>query len=187
MGQHIDRKGERFGILTAVAPTHRELSSGRRMPAWILRCDCGNEVVAMTVNLTKGKHRSCGCLTADLYCAARGFERDTRKPEYQVYRQMLDRCYLPSAQNFPWYGGKGVEVCDRWRCGEDGRTGFQCFMQDMGPRPDGLTLDRIDPWGDYEPRNCRWATWSEQARNKRRPPENPKARTICLFLPPKAF
>jgi hypothetical protein len=166
--QLVDRVGERHGFLTVTRYTHRELSSGRRMPAWELVCDCGNTVVAMTVNLTKGKHRSCGCKRADLQCETAGYERDARKPVYRVYRQMLDRCYLATAPNYQWYGEKGVKVCDRWRYGEGGRTGFQCFEADMGERPDGLTLDRIDPFMDYNPDNCRWATWTQQANNQRR-------------------
>lgn len=198
-GKWQDRTGERFGRLVALLPCHRELSSGRKMPAWRLRCDCGNEIVAMTVNLTKGKHKSCGCLPRQLreeaaerkveYEAgvrARASSRDAVKslketkrqvylrrepvtymPEYRVYRQMLDRCYLPSARNYPWYGGEGVTVCDRWRHGADSLTGFQCFIADLGRRPDGLTLERDDPREPYGPSNCRWATWKEQAANKR--------------------
>lgn len=160
-----DLRGHRFGRLTAIAYTHRTLSSGRRMPAWEMRCDCGNTVVAMTVNLQKGKHQSCGCATGELI--GNHYPRDTLKPEYRVHSQMVDRCYLTTAPNFRWYGGKGVRVCDRWRFGENGLTAFQAFVADMGPRPEGLTLDRIDPFGDYEPDNCRWATWLEQAANKR--------------------
>jgi len=121
----------------------------------------------MTVNLAKGKHRSCGCKTSDLLCEARGFTRDTHRPEYRVYRQMLDRCHLPTARNFQWYGAKGVSVCHRWRFGEGGLSGFKCFMADVGDRPAGMTLDRIDPRLDYEPGNVRWATWDQQAENKR--------------------
>jgi hypothetical protein len=167
MAETIDRTGERFGILTAVEPTHKELSSGRMMPAWRLRCDCGNEVVAMTVNLTKGKHQSCGCARRELSMKSRGFKGHTSWPEYRVYRQMLDRCYLESAENYVFYGGRGISVCDRWRFGEDGKRGFECFIADMGRRPDGLTLDRVGTNGNYEPGNCRWATWEAQRLNMR--------------------
>jgi hypothetical protein len=90
-----------------------------------------------------------------------------RQPVYRVYQQMIQRCYLKTAPNYAWYGAKGVTVCDRWRRGADERTGFQCFIADMGPRPDGLTLDRIDPFKPYEPSNCRWASWAEQSMNRR--------------------
>lgn len=159
------KPGVRIGGLTVISKTAKTLSSGRRMPGWSLRCDCGKIVVAMTVNLTKGKHKSCGCRRSD-WIADR-YPGVTKHPLYTVFRQMLDRCYLETAPNFKWYGGKGVEVCDRWREGEQGRLGFECFLEDMGERPDGLTLDRIDPTKNYEPSNCRWATWAEQAANRR--------------------
>lgn len=167
MPVHKDITGERFGSLVAVEYTYRFLSNGRRMPAWKLICDCGNEAVAMTVNLMKGKHKSCGCKRGELSTETREFLGVTSMPEYRIYRQMLDRCYLGTAPNYQYYGALGVEVCDRWRFGEDGRTGFLCFYGDMGPRPDGLTLDREDPFQSYAPSNCHWATWKHQAKNKR--------------------
>lgn len=181
MPKIINRVGQRYGMLTAIRPCDKVLSSGRRMPAWELHCDCGATVVAMTVNLTKGKHRSCGCSSHKLAWQSREkktaerLKRPERKqrvavskmPEYRVYRQMLDRCYLPSAPNFRFYGAKGVTVCSRWRYGEGGMTGFEAFLSDMGRRPDGLTLDRINVMEGYSPANCRWATWAEQHANKR--------------------
>jgi hypothetical protein len=157
--------GVRIFGLTVISKTVKTLSSGRRMPAWSLKCDCGRVIVAMTVNITKGKHQSCGCRRTELMRSH--YPCDTSKPEYRVYRQMLDRCYLETAPNFRWYGAQGVTVCDRWRLGSDNLTGFQCFMQDMGPRPEGLTLERDDPRLPYEPNNCRWATWAEQSVNRR--------------------
>lgn len=157
--------GFRIGYLTVVAKTTRTLSSGRRMPAWSLKCECGKIVVAMTVNLTKGNHQSCGCQKAKL--TGSHYPGDTKRPEYRVYRQMLDRCYLETAPNFQWYGGKGVTVCERWLRGTNANTGFQCFLADMGERPEGLTLERDDPFKPYAPDNCRWATWAEQGLNRR--------------------
>lgn len=182
MAKFVDHSGRRFGFLTALEPTRKALSSGRLMPSWRLRCDCGKEVTAMTVNLVKGKHKSCGCKSRDLQLETY-FVRHPRKlkarpeklrrtsvtklPEYRIYRQMLDRCYLVTAPNYQYYGAKGVSVCDRWRFGEGDKTGFFCFYDDMGERPDGLTLDRINPFEGYGPDNCEWATWGHQAKNKR--------------------
>ena len=80
---------------------------------------------------------------------------------------MLDRCYLPSMENYSLYGGRGVSVCEKWR----GKSGFERFYKDMGPRPQGTTLDRKNNDGNYEPGNCRWATPKEQSNNRREPPE----------------
>lgn len=166
--------GVRVGSLTLVSKTVCTLSSGRRMPAWSMKCDCGKVIVAMVANIVKGSHQSCGCQKSALLSSH--YRGDTHKPEYSVYRQMLDRCYLPTAPNFQWYGGKGVTVTKRWRRGEDGKTGFQCFEEDMLPRPVGLTLDRINPMGDYSKENCRWATWEEQRHNLREHHMSPSQR-----------
>jgi hypothetical protein len=85
----------------------------------------------------------------------------SRTPIYVAWRAMIYRCENPNASNFRWYGGRGIGVCARWR------RSFAAFVADMAPRPEGLTLDRINGNGDYQPDNCRWATWGEQVRNRR--------------------
>lgn len=94
--------------------------------------------------------------------------RKNPTPEFYSRRAMLTRCYNPKVKDYKWYGGKGVAVCDRWRYGENGKTGLDCFVEDMGPRPEKHSLDRYpNNSGNYEPGNCRWATIKQQARNRR--------------------
>jgi hypothetical protein len=81
---------------------------------------------------------------------------------------MIIRCHTPSAKDYPKYGAKGIFVCDRWRYGESGKSGFECFLADMGEAPfPGASLDRIDSSKGYSPENCRWATIEQQANNKK--------------------
>lgn len=87
---------------------------------------------------------------------------DKRTPEYNSWRAMKARCYSPNNENYAFYGALGVQVCDTWK------QSFEAFLKDMGKRPHGKTLDRIDPHGNYQPDNCRWATTRTQSRNKRK-------------------
>lgn len=85
---------------------------------------------------------------------------ETYRGAYSSWRSMISRCSNPKDRAYPTHGGRGIKVCEKWHI-------FEEFLADMGDRPPGLTLERIDNEGDYEPHNCKWATWSEQNRNKR--------------------
>ncbi|MER9217916.1 hypothetical protein NKI48_03125 [Mesorhizobium sp. M0644] len=93
---------------------------------------------------------------------------DKRSPEYQCWLDLKQRCMNQDSQAFAYYGGRGIVVCDRWR------DSFAAFLSDMGSRPAGMTLDRIDNDGNYEPGNCRWATRADQVANRGR------SRTVVL-------
>lgn len=137
----------------------------------IAKCDCGNEVRARLSSLRSGAIVSCGCKRsedaarlADKYSLKHGDARlGKRAPEYGIYRAMLNRCYNPNVERYPSYGGRGIKVCDAWR----GDGGYEQFLVDVGPRISPThSIDRINPDGDYEPLNVRWANAEVQANNK---------------------
>lgn len=155
-----DIVGQTFGRLTVV-----RLVDHATRRSWLCRCSCGLEVVASDSSLRTGHKKSCGCLKTEnvrsmhlKHGCARGGKRSA---EYRIWIGMIVRCENPRATNYPRYGGRGVAVCARWR------DDFGAFLADVGPRPSGLhSLDRIDPTGNYEPANVRWADAATQSRNR---------------------
>ena len=105
--------------------------------------------------------------------------RGKQSPTYNAWAHAIQRCTNPNYRRYDRYGGRGITVCERWR--GPGGVGFANFLDDMGERPPGLTLDRIDNDGNYEPGNCRWATWSEQASNKSRRPVQPRKKLSAEY------
>lgn len=145
--------GQRFGRLTVVGYVNNK--------AVHVRCDCGNEKKVQAGALRRGATTSCGCLRAEQLSARRLKHGMTDTPEHSTWMRMRQRCEDPNNVSFRLYGGRGIKVCDRWR------KSFANFLADMGPRPAGASLYRINPNGDYAPENCRWATPTEQCNNKR--------------------
>lgn len=129
---------------------------------WQCRCDCGNERSVNQQNLKHGTSRSCGCLQKEWVRENLRTNTMTSHPIYHSWSGMKDRCFNKSSDNYENYGARGITVCPDWE------IDFWNFWQDMasGWRP-GLSLDRVDPNGNYEKSNCRWASQKVQTRNKR--------------------
>jgi hypothetical protein len=158
-----DMTGQRFGRWTVVERN----GSKRGKAAWRVQCDCGKEATHAGHDLRRGQTKSCGCGTRQGATARHGHARKGAvSPTYVTWQATIKRCEYPGRWNFKYWGGKGITVCERWRFGDGTRSGFECFLADMGPKPFGLSLDRIDCDGNYEPRNVRWTTRIGQARNR---------------------
>jgi hypothetical protein len=162
----LNLTGKRFGKLTVIEIADPYVKpNGKRVTRWMCKCDCGT-VKAMVMNVANRRiNSSCGCarrLTASVKFRKHGEAGPlTKTAEYRAWAAMISRCENRREKTWVDYGGRGISVCDRWR------NSFETFLSDMGRRPSGTSLDRINNSLGYSPENCRWATFTEQQRNKR--------------------
>jgi hypothetical protein len=137
---------------------------------WECACDCGSITTAIATQIAKGTKTSCGCKRKeprkprpDLVKRNKenAIHGQTNSRTYSSWRALKFRCENKDNKDYPNYGGRGIKVCDQWS------KSFSEFLRDMGERPEGTSIDRIDPDGNYEPGNCRWASNKKQSNNKR--------------------
>lgn len=157
VGRYKDIANQRFGRLVAQSVSHQV----KKTFFWNCLCDCSNKCIVSGSRLRSGQTKSCGCLTK----SQKGL---SATGAYRSWDAMNQRCYDKNVPHYQRYGARGITVCDRWK------KSFLNFLEDMGTRPFGKTLDRIDNNGNYCKENCKWSTYSEQALNQRK--RNAKAK-----------
>lgn len=154
----VDLSGQKFGLLTVVAFSHVD---ELRRAIWVCACECGGQTKLAASILRSGHTRSCGCMLAKRLALGTLRHGKSKSPIWATWIRMHQRCYAPSTQRFKNYGGRGITVCEPWHT-------FENFYADMGDVPAGMTLERMDVDGHYEPGNCEWVSADAQYSNTTR-------------------
>ena len=167
----VDLTGKRFGRLVVIGLSGKN-KSGNSL--WLCKCNCGNEKIIVGFHLTRKNRstKSCGCLQKEL-TSKLGKSRKTHghtkggnpSRTYVSWSEMIKRCANPKVKYYSNYGGRQIKVCSRWS--NKNPKGFQNFLNDMGERPKGKSLDKINNNKNYCAKNCKWSTHKEQVRNQR--------------------
>lgn len=172
--------GQRFAMLVIV----KFVGSRKYQRLFECVCDCGAIRVVQLNHLRSGRSKSCGC-------TQKNHGKHQNKPSfnrsiYDAWRNLFARCDDPEHKSYRRYGGRGIKICDRWRNGDGSKSGYDCFLEDMGTKPSDLhSIDRINNDGNYEPSNCRWATAAMQVNNRANCSDSISAKAREAGLEPK--
>lgn len=164
--------GDTYGRLVVVG---KASAVGSKNTTWKCSCSCGGTTITSTIHLTSGHTKSCGCWRIEQAGQGSVTHGMTGSKEYVIWYSMKQRCYYPNNDNYHRYGGRGIRVCPEWL------NDFQQFYNDMGNCPEGLTLERKDCNGHYEPANCKWASKNVQGFNTNVRANNTTGRTGVYF------